>query len=110
MKYKNKKIVMFGIRFDSQKEAARYLELKDLERKGKIRNLELQKKYILQEGFKYDGKKVLPITYKADFVYLKNDITYIEDVKGFSTQVFKNKWKMLQHQFKDDETVKLIIT
>jgi hypothetical protein len=41
-KYKNEKIEIDNIKFDSKKEAKRYLELKQLERAGVIYNLKLQ--------------------------------------------------------------------
>lgn len=51
-KYKNKKITIDGITFDSKKEAQRYSELKILERGGKISQLVLQPRFELQESFK----------------------------------------------------------
>lgn len=38
-KYKNQKVVVDDIKFDSKKEASRYLELKLLEKAGQIRGL-----------------------------------------------------------------------
>ena len=49
-KYKNKKVVIDNILFDSKKEANYYTYLKLLEKAGKIKNLELQKKFILQDS------------------------------------------------------------
>ena len=46
-KYNNKKVVLNGITFDSQKEARRYRDLSLLERAGEIKSLELQKAFIL---------------------------------------------------------------
>ena len=45
-KYNNKKVVLNGITFDSQKEARRYRDLSLLERAGEIKDLELQKAFI----------------------------------------------------------------
>src|SRR5574344_1314908 len=47
MKYRSKRTVVDGITFDSKKEANRYCELKLLEKSGEIKNLELQKKFVL---------------------------------------------------------------
>ena len=52
-----------GIVFDSKKEAHRYLELVDLERRNKIQNLELQKTYKINVNGKHICK------YSADFDY-----------------------------------------
>ena len=57
-----------GIRFDSKMEALYYSEVvKPLMDSGEIVSCELQKPYVLQEGFERNGKQVRPITYKADF-------------------------------------------
>ena len=52
-KYNNKKVVLNGITFDSQKEARRYRDLSLLERAGEIKSLELQKAFILAEPVKF---------------------------------------------------------
>lgn len=100
-KYRNIKTVADGITFDSRKEANRYFELKMLERAHKISKLILQKTFVLQEGFvDDDGKKVRPITYKADFEYydIEKQKTVIEDVKSPATRkdkVYQLKKKMM---------------
>lgn len=68
-KYRNKKIVIDNIKFDSKLEANRYVELKLLQRAGKIKNLELQPRFLIQEGFKKNGKTFRKIEYVADFMY-----------------------------------------
>jgi hypothetical protein len=52
-KYGAKRTEVMGIKFDSKKEANRYLELKMLARAGKIRDLKLQPKFLLLDKFKY---------------------------------------------------------
>ena len=44
-KYRNRKTLVDGIQFDSQKEANRYQELILMERAGLIRSIELQPRY-----------------------------------------------------------------
>ena len=62
------------LRFDSQKEARRYDELAELERRGIIRDLRMQVDFTLQEAYTDgEGKRIRAIRYKADFVYLKQD-------------------------------------
>ena len=70
-----------GIEFDSKKERDRYIELKQLERLGIISDLQLQVPFVLQDGFEFNGKKILPIKYIADFTYWENGELVIEDVK-----------------------------
>ena len=70
-KYNARKITIDGITFDSLKEAARYKELKLLERAGEITDLELQPKFVLLDGFYYEGKKEREVSYVADFKYYK---------------------------------------
>lgn len=92
MKYKNKKVEVDGILFDSKKEATRYQELKRLERHGKITDLQLQVKFVLipkqysQTEFTKAGKpRVIEqeCSYIADFVYEQDGKTVAEDIKGY---------------------------
>lgn len=101
-KYNAKKTTVDGIKFDSKREATRYLDLKLMERAGLIEDLELQPKFLLQIGFTLDGKTYREISYIADFKYhdLEKDEWVVEDVKskGTVTQVYKLKKKMfLRH-------------
>jgi hypothetical protein len=97
-KYKNNITYVNGIKFHSKKEAERYLVLKDMKRNGEITNLELQPEYILQEGFRYNGKKILPIKYIADFRYKRQGETIVEDTKGHRTKEYLLKRKMMLKQ------------
>lgn len=99
-KYKNKKVVIDGITFDSKKEAGRYKELKTLERAGIIQKLQRQVKYVLipaqyertSEVYVKGNNKGKPkkgrliereCAYYADFVYRQGGNTIVEDVKGY---------------------------
>lgn len=93
-KYGNKKTVVYGIKFDSKKEAHRFLFLKDMMRTKKISKLELQPAFTIIPGFTYNGKKIREAKYVADFAYMKGGKAYIEDTKGFRTEVYKLKRKM----------------
>lgn len=100
-KYRSKKIIIDGISFDSKRESDRYVELKLLERGGKIKDLKLQHKFELQPSFKKNGKTIRAITYIADFTYfdLETMRNVIEDVKGYKTEVYKLKKKMFEYKF-----------
>ena len=95
-KYKNKKTQIDMYVFDSAKEAKRYRELKLLERAKEISNLELQPRFLLQESFKKNGKTYRKIEYVADFKYIEDGKTIVEDVKGLQTDVFKIKHKLFE--------------
>ena len=56
-KYKNIKVVIDGIKFDSKKEVAHYYQLKDLLDEGKITNLALQPKSNTASSVILDGKR-----------------------------------------------------
>lgn len=71
-KYRNKKVVIDGIKFHSQAEGSRYLELKLLTRAKEISNLQLQPHFLLQEEFKKNGKTYKKIEYIADFMYCQH--------------------------------------
>ena len=104
-KYRNKKVVVDNIEFDSHKEARKYTELKMLERAGLIKDLELQKEFVLQPAFRKNNKSYRKITYKADFSYFDvalNKIVVV-DVKGFKTDVYKLKKKLFEYKFDELE-------
>lgn len=96
-KYHNKKVIVDDIKFDSKKEANRYLELNKLEHAGIINNLERQVKIEIQPRFAYNGKIIRPIYYIADFAYkdVKTGTIIYEDTKGFKTDIYKLKYKLL---------------
>lgn len=99
-KYKNKKVVVDNILFDSKKEANYYTKLKILRDAGKISDLELQKRFVLQQGFKLHGKTYRAITYIADFVYKDQEgQTHVVDTKGYRTQVYKIKKKIFMKKY-----------
>lgn len=99
-KYGNEKIEVDGIKYDSKKEAKRADELKRLEEAGAIKNLERQKKYVLQPSFKFLGKTIRDISYVADFVYEEDGRLVVEDVKSPITRknpVYRLKKKMMMY-------------
>jgi len=101
-KFGNIKTLVDGIKFDSKKEAKRYLELKMLQRCGKISNLTLQPSKVLQNSFKdYLGKSVREIKYICDFSYTNNGQEIWEDVKGHKTDIYKLKKKLFLFKYPD---------
>ena len=100
-KYNNNKIKYQGLTFDSKKEFEYYLILKDKEKRGLVFNLKRQVPLEIQPAFTdKTGVKHRAITYKADFVYtdrLTGKERYI-DVKGFRTEVYKLKKKLLAYK------------
>lgn len=90
--------------FMSKKESVRYKVLKKMEEDGIIKDLELQPRFILQVGFiDAMGEKHREITYIADFRYIdsKKKITYVEDVKGWKTEIYKIKKKLFLYSYQD---------
>ncbi len=101
-KYKNKKTIIDGFKFDSEMESHYYLYLKQLKEMGEVVDFVLQPTYLLQEGFDLNGKRIRPITYKADFrVIYKDGHEEVIDVKGKLTEEFKIKRKMLLYRYRD---------
>lgn len=111
-KYKNKKILVGGEKFDSKKELARYRQLQLLEKAGVIINLERQVKFELvpaqYERFERfgktgkrlkDGRKCVEqaVSYIADFKYLdtRESLIVVEDVKGIRTKEYIIKRKLM---------------
>jgi uncharacterized protein DUF1064 len=81
-----------GIWFASKKEAARYCQLKILERSGAIKNL------ILQPEFPLVVNDTKVCTYRADFSYfdMKAAAPVVEDCKGFRTKEYMIKKKLFE--------------
>lgn len=85
--------------FDSIAESKRYKELALLQRAGKITELQLQPKFLLQESFRKNGKTYRKIEYIADFMYEEKNKIIVEDVKGKETEVFKLKRKLFEKKY-----------
>ena len=100
-KYRARKTEIDGIKFDSKKEAKRYIALRELEKKGNIEKLMLQPRFLLQEGFRKNGKTYRKIEYVADFMYEQDGKLIIEDVKGIKTDVYKLKQKLFEKKYQD---------
>lgn len=110
-KYGSKKVEIDGHVFDSKKEAMRYCELVKLQKAGRISNLELQKPYELipaqrepstmtKTGKEKKGKVIeKSVKYVADFVYVKDGKTIVEDTKGFRTADYIIKRKLMLYVF-----------
>lgn len=102
-KYQNKKTQVGMYVFDSIAESKRYKELALLEQAKQIKGLKLQPKFLLQEGFRKNGKTYRKIEYIADFMYIEKGKVIIEDVKGMETDVFKLKRKLFEYKYPDFE-------
>lgn len=86
------------IKFDSNKERDYYLILKDRAKRGEIRHLNRQYEIEIQPAFTdKQGNKIRAITYKADFYFYDKILKSwrVIDVKGFKTEVYKLKKKLL---------------
>jgi len=79
-KYGSKRCVVQGEAFDSKSEAKRWLELKDMERRGLITGL------LRQVEYRLEIRGILITRYYADFVYRTiNGREIVEDVKSKAT-------------------------
>lgn len=84
-----------NIQFRSKLEASIYQTLRDNNIKPDYEKL----KYTLLPGFEtvVNGKKekIRPITYTPDFSFIYDNILYIIEVKGFITDEYKLKRKLI---------------
>jgi hypothetical protein len=102
-KYKNVITVTDGIKFHSKKESQRYLELKMLQRAGKISSL------ARQVGFSLRVNDQLIANYISDFCYIEDGKYIVEDVKSdvtrnLSTYILKKNLMKAIHGIKILET------
>lgn len=99
-KYRNRKVEIDGITFDSKAEARYYKELQLRERAKDIQFFRLQPRYLVHDKFEKDGKKHQAIFYIADFEIHHNDGSIeVVDVKGMITEVFRIKEKLFNKKF-----------
>lgn len=98
-KYKSVKVkTPDGEVFDSKKELNRYMDLKLLEKAGKISDLTRQVVFQLIPSQKdiQTGKVIeRPVIYKADFMYTRDGKTIVEDAKGVKTKDYIIKRKLM---------------
>ena len=89
------------ITFDSEKERDYYLLLKDRERRGEINCLNRQFEIVIQPAFTdIKGTKIRAIKYKADFYFYDRSLESwrVIDVKGYKTEIYKLKKKLLAYR------------
>ena len=99
-KYNNRKVTLYGITFDSQAEANRYLLLRELQERGEIEDLRVHTRWQLVDDFTDgDGQTVRGIQYEDDFSYRRNGRLVVEDVKGVKTAVFRLKEKLFKQRY-----------
>lgn len=103
-KYGNRKVKRDGMVFDSKREADRWNDLKLLEKAGEISDLKRQVKYVLipkqysKKEFTKEGKPKVAereVSYIADFVYMEGGEVVVEDSKGFRTDDYIIKRKLM---------------
>lgn len=77
--------------FDSQKERDRWCILRLLERAGRISDLKRQVSFELipKQG------TMRACSYVADFTYQENGALVVEDCKGYRTEAYKIKKKLM---------------
>lgn len=99
-KYGANKTIVDGIKFDSKREAEYYCELKLRVLAGEVESFDLQPVFELIPGYTYQGKKIRPIKYRADFkVNYPDGRVDIIDTKGFVTKEYAIKKKLLLYFF-----------
>lgn len=94
-----------GLTFDSKREAARWLFLKDRAKRGEITNLRRQVKFDLTAtsrgsnnvGFQLVGR------YLADFTYIEDGTLVVEDSKGMKTDLYR--WKKRHFEIEYDREI-----
>lgn len=99
-----KRVEVDGIRFASKKEAARYQQLKLLEKAGDITHLEVHPKFkIVINGspLRYPrtpkGKRGREVIAEMDFAYFQGQQRVVEDTKGIDETVSRLKRALVQH-------------
>ena len=101
-KYRNKKVTVDGIKFDSLLESKRYQELDLMVRAEVIRDLNLQVAMILRcGGTEVKSAKGRTLKYYADFSYwdIEQGRQRWEDSKGYDTPLSALKRAMIKAEY-----------
>jgi len=98
-KYNAKPQTEDGYYFDSKAELRRYRDLRLMYGFSKIDALEVHPVFVLLDDFVHCGKKIRGIRYEADFQYIEDGKTVIEDVKGVRTKEFNLKLKLFMARY-----------
>ena len=105
-KYGAKKTTLCGIKFDSQAEGRRYLQLLSDEQAGRISGLTTHPAFVVFDGKDAKGKAEV-IKYLPDFTYIDEQGRKIaEDCKGGKatiTPLFRLKLKLFRCRYHDIE-------
>jgi len=95
---------LWELSFQSKREADRADELWALVQAGEISQLLFQPKYLLQGAFQdMHGKRIRAVHYQGDFQYDKGGRSYVEDSKGYATEIFKLKAKLFKYRYPNIE-------
>ena len=101
-KYNTKRVQCVGIdgitRTLSKKESTRFYTLKMLHELGEITDLRQQVRYVLLTSEEVKGRQG-ELAYIADFVYVRNGVEVVEDVKGMQTQIYLRKKRLMAKIF-----------
>lgn len=85
-KYRNRKVTVDGVTFDSAGEQRRYAELCQMQAAGLIFDLKLGEYFVLAPACDLgSGRKKPALRYKADFSYLMGGEWVVEDFKSPAT-------------------------
>lgn len=102
-KYRNKKCIYEGIKFDSELEKDYYIFLKRCGFK-----FEMKPKIVLQPAFVINGRKIKEIAWNPD--YHISDAGVYSEIKAYSNDTFPIKLKMFLYKFKNDWNEVFVIT
>lgn len=96
-KYRNVKVQVDGLSFDSKHEAQYWQELRLREKAGEITGLLRQVPFDLVT-VNAEGDRLVVATYIADMAFNENGQMVVADAKGYRTQIYalKKKWLALQ--------------
>ena len=96
-KYKNRKVTVDGVTFDSHGELMRWSELQLLQKAGQIEGLQRQ----ITVPLVVNGVKVCAL--RPDFAFFQDGKRVYEDFKGFQTRDWQIKWKLAKAIFPNIE-------
>ena len=109
-KFRNTKVVVDGITFDSKGEMNRWFDLRAMEKAGEISDLHRQVPFEIAPSVIIEGRKKPAMKFTADFAYMQGGKLIVEDFKSKITAE-ERPFRMRLHLMKSvwDIDVKIVM-
>lgn len=103
-------VVRHGYLFRSQRELARYEELRTQVLSGEISELVVRPSFLIIGAQQVCGRWLKPVSYSASFQYLREGACVVEDVSKFTHTLDRIKQRLFLSQYGENIDYRAIAT